>query len=584
MRNIIGISALYHDSACCILQNGKLVAAAQEERFTRIKHDSAIPFHSFMFCLRQAAIHITDVDLIAFYEDPDIKKDRQLLNLSNNRNLDSYQLLGREQVTDLIRSTLGYEGPVTFIKHHLSHAASAFYYSGFKEASILTIDSVGEWATTSYSVGDESGIQMKEEVLFPNSLGLFYSTITNYLGFEVNEGEYKVMGLAPYGKPTLCQQLRTVIYNDDGPGFRLNLKYFDFAQQHRMFTDELVNLLKIKPRTSQEPLEQQHIDIARSLQVVLEEILLDKVNYLYKLNPSENLCLAGGVALNCVANGKIARSGPFKNIFIQPAANDAGGSIGAAAQAYFSDTGKLLYEHAIQDIYWGPKYTDKNILAALLPTKLIFHDYTTNPALLLELLALKLSKGCVVGWFQGAMEFGPRALGARSILADPRDPHMKDKVNAVVKKREGFRPFAPVVLKSKAEEHFDIQGESPFMLMTQQVISQLDLPAIKHVDGSARVQTLSSSSNPKLAALLTEFEKLTKCPILLNTSFNIKNEPVVCSPHDAIKCFIMSKLDYLVMGDILIDRKENSIELLEFLVEQSYEETSGIQTNIYTFL
>ncbi|MEZ2336282.1 carbamoyltransferase [Mucilaginibacter sp. RCC_168] len=585
MRNIIGISALYHDSACCILKDGKLYAAAQEERFTRIKHDPSIPYNAFMYCLQQADLNITDIDMIAFYENPDKKRQRQLLNLEGGSgNILPITLYNSEDIRKILRDDLGYEGPVTFIDHHLSHAASAFYFSGFGQSAILTVDGVGEWATTTYAYGDENGITPLQEIIFPHSLGLLYSTITHYLGFEVNEGEYKVMGLAPYGNPTFLKQIKQVIINEPDWGFHLNMDYFDFRQKDRMFTDALVDLLQLPPRSRKDHLHQGHKDLAKSLQLVLEEILLDKINYLSTKTQSENLCLAGGVALNCVANGLIAREGPFKNVFIQPAANDSGGAIGAAAEAYFAHHGKKPSSEQLKDVYLGGEYSNQTIKMVLDSTKLIYQDFTSDRLKMLQSVAERLAGGAVIGWFQGRMEFGPRALGSRSILADPRDPGMRDKVNALIKKREGFRPFAPVVLEENVFEHFDIRHLSPFMLETCNVISPLNLPSITHVDNSARVQTTSDSSNPMLAILLKEFDEITGCPILLNTSFNIKNEPIVCTPYDAIKCFIMTKLDYLVIGDFVVNRDDNSIELLEFLIEQSYEVADAIDYNIYTFL
>lgn len=582
--NIIGISAFYHDSACCLLQDGKIVAAAEEERFTRIKADPSIPANAFKYCLDQAGLCITDIDYVAYYEDPVKKLDRQLYSgiLDNLTALpDKYDL--RKKVEQQIRDVIGYEGEIRYVDHHMSHAASAFYFSGFKEAAILTVDGVGEWATTTYGVGKPGGISIFEEVRFPHSLGLLYSTITSYLGFGVNDGEYKVMGLAPYGRPVYADQLMKVITLKEKGQYELNLEYFAFMNTNRMYSDEFINLFGRIARKEDSPIEQFHKDIAKSMQVVLENILLEKANYLFEQTGMENLCMAGGVALNCVANGKVLRNGPFKRLFVQPAANDAGGAIGAAAAVYTEVTKQTLTEK-LPHAYLGPSYSNAYIDRVMRATGMKYHQFRNNRNDLLSLAASKLAAGKVLGWFHGRMEFGPRSLGARSIIADPRNTTMRDRINAMVKKREGFRPFAPAVLDHKAAEHFQLDHDSPFMLETCDVISSLSLPAITHVDNSARVQTVSKETNSYFYELLTAFNELTGCPILLNTSFNVKGEPIVCSPEDALKCFIATDIDCLVLEDYFIDRSENDFEVARMIISTELVKQSAITHDVYTFV
>lgn len=581
--NIIGISALYHDSACCLVQDGKLKYAAEEERFSRLKADDAIPRMALKYCLKEAGIGINDIDCIAFYEDPTKKLGRQLWSGIWNRSDVLRKKFRPGWVEQEIRDILGYEGRIEFFDHHLSHAASSYHYSGFDNAAILTVDGVGEWATTTYGTGNGADIDLWEEVSYPHSLGLLYSTITNFLGFEVNEGEYKVMGLAPYGKPTHVNQVRQLIKILGDGKYELNLEYFDFLEESRMFTDRFADLFGKPARVKGVSVDQEHMDIARSLQVVLEEILIDKAAYLYRKTGSENLCMAGGVALNCVANGKIIKNTPFKNLFVQPAANDAGGALGAASLAYTKLSGEPMKPGKLGHVYLGPRYEANHVRKVLESTSLRYHSFEGDQETLVKETAARIAEGKVIGWFHGRMEFGPRSLGARSILADPRDTEMRDKINAMVKKREGFRPFAPAALDSEYRKHFDIDHESPFMLETCQVISPLDLPAITHVDGSARLQTVTRNSNPRFHHLLEAFNELTGCPILLNTSFNVKGEPIVCSPEDAINCFISTNIDVLVVEDFIIDRSDNELGILEWI--------SGVMTtkyasqrNTYTFI
>jgi carbamoyltransferase len=584
--NILGLSAHFHDSACCVLQEGKLVAAAQEERFTRVKHDPRIPKEALRYCLREADLTIAEVDCVAYYEDPRKKLDRQLwmglpqLPAATPQNL--FRLDATRPERD-IRELLGFEGRLEFVEHHKAHAASAFFFSGFDEAAVLTVDAVGEWATTAYGRARGVSLELFEEVHFPHSLGLLYSAITAYLGFEVNDAEYKVMGLAPYGEPKFIDEIKTLIEPLPGGQFRLNLKYFDFFGGERMFSDELVELLGSPPREPESELSQFAKDVAQSLQFVLEEILIDKVRYLHGLVPNENLCLAGGVALNCVAIERIAAHGPFAHVFVQPAATDAGGALGAAALAHIRLTGEAPDTGPMTHVYLGPSFSSALIGRLLRPTAAEAEDFTGREDELVDAVAERLDAGEVIGWFQGRMEFGPRALGNRSILADPRDPAMRDHINALVKKREAFRPFAPAVLDSKASDHFALDHPTPFMVETCQVTSALDLPAITHVDGSARPQTVDDT-NPRLQRLLKAFERLSGCPVLLNTSFNLRGEPIVCTPVDALLCFIRSDLDCLVLEDFVLDRSGLPRPWLDWFRDTSPRLERAIGDTVYTLL
>jgi carbamoyltransferase len=581
--NIIGIAAFYHDASCCILQDGKLIAAVEEERFTRIKFDPSIPKNAFNYCLKEAGITIKDVDCIAFYEDPRKKISRQIWSglIKNDSSLKTKNF---NKVEEEIRTILGYEGEIVYVDHHASHAASAYYFSGFDDAALLTVDGVGEWATTTYGTGKGDHIELFEEVHFPHSIGLLYSTMTSYLGFRVNNGEYKVMGLAPYGKAIYADQVRELIELHENGQFKLNMKYFDFIKGNRMYTDALPELFGRAPRERESEMEQFHMDVAKSLQVVLEDTLIEKANYLYEKTGAENLCMAGGVALNCVANGKILKNTPFKKLFVQPSSNDAGGALGAAALAYVQKTGKRPHNERMPHAYLGPAYSVEDIAKTLGATNINYTNLIGDKKNLMKEVATRLSEGKVVGWYQGRMEFGPRALGSRSIIADPRNPEMKDRINAMVKKREGFRPFAPAALHEKATEHFDIDHESPFMLETCQVKSELFLPAITHVDGSARLQTVTEEANGRFYELIKAFDEITDCPILLNTSFNVRGEPIVCTPEDAIRCFVNTDIDCLVLEDFIIDRSQNNFDLLRLFLQNTGNVRSGIEHDVYTFI
>ncbi len=557
--NIIGISSGYHDSACCLLQDGVLTAAAQEERFSRVKNDKSIPKKAFRYCLDQANLTISQIDSVAYYEDPTLKLGRQLWmgmlpNVPEERRQSIVTRLCKPRPEVLIRRCLGYDGRIEIMDHHLSHAASAYYFSGFREAAILTVDGVGDWATTTYGYGYEKRIDRIEQVDFPDSLGFFYSAITGYLGFEVNEGEYKVMGLAPYGKPCYVNQIRKLIKSGPQGQYHLEQKYFDFLYHDCMYSENLTALLGQPPREPESQITQFHMDVARSAQAVLEEVMLEKVRYLYSKAPSENLCMAGGVALNVVANSRCLKEGPYRHLFVQPAAGDAGGAVGAAAVAHVRLTGEAPVQKKLTHVYLGPSTDSQEVYRLLKGSSASFRDLRGDEEGLLRYTVDRLVEGKVVGWCQGRMEFGPRSLGARSILADPRDPQMRDKINALVKQREAFRPFAPAVLESKAREHFDLDHASPFMLEVCQVVSNIACPSITHVDGSARIQTVSRETNPRFHALLEGFHRRTGCPILLNTSFNMRGEPIVCSALDAIKCFVRCGIDVLVAEDFIVER------------------------------
>ena len=572
--NVVGLSAFFHESASCLLRDGRLVAAAEEERFSRVKHDPRLPVSAFRWCLKEGGIGIADVDAVVYYESPVRKLARQLWSGIPLGASDP----GRPERE--IREGLGYEGPVLFCGHHASHAASAFLFSGFPEAAVLTVDGVGEWDTTTYG----RGLEVFERVEFPHSLGLLYSTITAYLGFEVNDGEYKVMGLAPYGRPRYAGRVRELVSSGPGGQFTLDLKYFDFLQGKRMYSDALCDLFGAPPRPRGSEITQFHQDVAQSLQVVLEEILLEKIRWLHRETGLRSLCMAGGVALNAVANGRILREGPFERLFVQPAAGDAGGCLGAAALAHLELTGQRPSE-PMRHAFLGPSWTADEIGGILSSTGLRYLDYRGREPELLEAVVDRLAGGKVVGWFHGRMEMGPRALGARSLLADPRNPEMRDRLNHLVKKRESFRPFAPSVLLTHAREHLDLDHPSPFMLETCRVTSPISLPAVTHVDGSARPQTVGPATAPRFAELLEAFRRRTGCPVLVNTSFNVKGEPIVCSPADALLCFAGTGIDALVLEDFVIDR-EAVPENLPELLESWRRPRSGfaVSRDLYTFV
>lgn len=574
---ILGISCYYHDSAAALIVDGRVVAAAQEERFSRIKNDANFPTQSVIFCLKHSNIALADLDAVVFYEKPLLKFDRLLETYLSTQSIslrffvDTFlesthkTLFLRSRLEKALKSIdMGFDSDrLLFSEHHLSHAASAFFPSPFEDAAVLTMDGLGEWATTTVSIGKGSTLRLLKEIHFPHSLGLFYSTLTSFCGFKVNSGEYKLMGLAPYGKPTYKDLIlkNLITLRDDG-SFELNLKYFDFSSTQKMFTKHLPLLFNASPRIPETHIEQIYMDIAASTQAVLNEAILNITkNISSELNAS-NLCLAGGVALNCVSNSQIVKQGLFKNVWTQPAAGDAGGALGAALAAHSLHFKKPRHKNLQSDSmsysYLGTDYSEQDILKALQTFDLNFEKLDNDA--LIQKTVTALSSGLSIGWFQGRMEFGPRALGSRSILADPRPPEMQKKLNLQIKFRESFRPFAPVVLDEKAHLWFEgAQPTSPYMLFIDKVRfeSQNKLPAITHIDGSARLQTVSQSQNPRLHQLLTVFEQMTGVPILINTSFNVRGEPIVESPADAIRCFLNTNIDVLVIGDFTIEKSKN---------------------------
>jgi len=587
--NILGLSAFFHESACCLLRGGRLVAAAEEERFSRVKHDPRLPAAAFRFCLRAGGIGIADLDAVAYYESPVRKLSRQLwagIPEGASPDLDWLDPRAPERA---IREGLGWDGPILTFDHHLSHAASSFLFSEFPEAALLTVDGVGEWATTTYGRGRGADVELFEQVDFPHSLGLLYATITSYLGFEVNDGEYKVMGLAPYGEPRFLDEMRRLVSSGPEGQYRLNLDYFDFIRGRRMYSDALPRLFGEPPRKPEAEITRFHQDVARSLQEAIEEILLAKTHWLHERTGLPDLCMAGGVALNVVANGRILRESPFERLFVQPAAGDSGACLGAAALAHVQLTGGR--PEPLRHVYLGPRWSTAEIAGLLAATGIAAEDFRGREAELLEAVVDRLAAGRVVGWFHGPLELGPRALGGRSLLADPRDPGMRDRLNRLVKKREAFRPFAPSVLAAHAAGHFDLDHPSPYMLETCRVTSPLDLPAITHVDGSARPQTVDPATAPRYAALLEAFRRRTGCPLLVNTSFNVRGEPIAASPVDALSCMGVSGIDVLVLEDFLIDRDRlpaNWADLLPAWRERARSGfargSSAISADLYTFV
>ena len=565
MTWILGISCFYHDSAAALLKDGVLVAAASEERFSRIKHDPGFPRQAIDFVLGVAGITIEDVEHLAFYDKPMLKLERILLShlqsfpKSKAQFIAAIPLWMKEKIS--IRRVVGRElgwkrKPVLFAEHHVSHGASSFFSSPFEEAAILTVDGVGEWATATQGVGRGNTIELFGEIRFPHSLGLLYSAVTGYLGFKVNSGEYKVMGLAPYGEPTKVEQLKQVIDIAPDGSFRLNMDYFDFDFGMRMTNEAFFELMGSDPREPEAEVEQHHKDVARSVQEIVNEIMVKQARALRERTGSKNLCLAGGVALNCVANGHVLREAGFERVFVQPAAGDAGGALGCALWAHCMVLGGER-SWVMDRADWGPGFTDAAIEAVLEHYGATW-TRVEDDAELCRVAATEIAAEKVVGWFQGRMEYGPRALGNRSILGDARVLDMRDRINLKIKFREGFRPFAPSVLAERAEEWFDLRGhDSPFMLLVADVHeAKRTVPAITHVDGSARVQTVTAEATPLYHQLLTEFEAQTGCPMVINTSFNVRGEPIVCTPEDAFQCFIRTHMDTLVMGSCVLRKSD----------------------------
>jgi carbamoyltransferase len=600
---ILGISAYYHDSAAALIRDGEIVAAAQEERFTRRRHDANFPAQAIVYCLAADGIALDQIDHVAFYDKPFLKFERLLETYLAfaPRGLRSFQMAAplwlREKLFQKsllareLRNLPGGKGidwnrRLLFTEHHLSHAASAFFPSPFDHAAVLTMDGVGEWATTSAAIGDGNRLEITKEIHFPHSLGLLYSAFTYYTGFKVNSGEYKLMGLAPYGVPRFAQAIldHLIDVKPDG-SFRLNMRYFDYAAGLRMTNTAFDRLFGGPPRASEELLTQRHMDLAASVQAVLEEIVLKLTHSLAAETGAANLCLAGGVALNCVANGKILRDGRFREIWIQPAAGDAGGALGAALAAYHMHKSQPRVSACPCDrmhgSYLGPSYSQSEIETRLKAAGARFS--VLGESALIDAAAEALASEKAVGWFQGRMEFGPRALGARSILGDPRSPRMQSTLNLKVKYRESFRPFAPSVLREDAADWFDLDRDSPYMLLVAPVVERRrrsmtpeedalfgieklnvvrsEIPAVTHVDYSARVQTVDHRTNPRYHALLTAFKTRTGCPMLVNTSFNVRGEPIVCSPEDAFRCFMGTEIEVLVIGDCLLLKEDQDSAL-----------------------
>ncbi len=558
---ILGLSCFYHDAAACLVKDGEIIAAAQEERFTRQKHDAGFPGNAVAYCLEAAGISMDDVRYVVFYEKPFLKFERLIMTHLKNWPMGFgtfhemlHAWLGQKlRIPQIIRKKLKYKGDILFTRHHQSHAAGAFFCSPFQEAAIVTVDAVGEWATTAIGIGSGNSIRMIKEIRFPDSLGLLYSAFTYFLGFEVNDGEYKVMGLAPYGEPRYASVIMKdmISVSPDG-SFKLNQKYFAYEYGRTMIrAGEFERLFGMKKREAKETINQQHKDLAASIQKVLEEILVHICRYARELTKSKNLCLAGGVALNCTANSRILKSGIFDDVFVFPAAGDAGGAAGAALFAWHEILGHERKDRPLRDVFWGPEFGNKEIKDFLGRAGVGYEELPDD--VLVTKTAQLIVDQKIVGWFQGRMEFGPRALGNRSILADPRNKNNWDRINLKIKQREDFRPLAPSILEDKAEDYFDTLHPSPFMLFT--VNNKTDqIPAVTHVDRSSRIQTVSPQNNPLFYALISEFDKLTGVPVLINTSLNVARMPIACTPQNALQCFLEAKLDVLVMGNFIIER------------------------------
>ncbi len=585
---ILGISAYYHDSAACLVKDGEILSAAQEERFTRKKHDSDFPKNAINYCLNSAGISSANLDLVAFYDKPFLKFERILESYLAYapKGLKSFLkamplwIKQKLWIKEIIKKELSYEGKVLFTEHHESHAASAFFPSPFEEAAIITVDGVGEWTTSSFGIGKKNNVEILGDIKFPHSLGLLYSAFTYYTGFKVNSGEYKVMGLAPYGEPKYVDLIlkKIVDLKEDG-SFKLNMEYFNYVAGLTMTSEKFHALFGGPPRKPESKLTQKEMDLARSVQEVTEEIILRMARFVKKETGKDYLCLAGGVALNCVANGKILRENIYKDIWIQPAAGDAGGSVGAALFAwyqYLNNERKADNKNDFQKgSYLGPEFSEEEIKSFLDDNEIEYKKL--NEDLLVDVTSDLLAQGNVIGWFQGRMEFGPRALGNRSILGDARLPEMQSKMNLKIKFRESFRPFAPSVTEERVSDYFEIDRPSPYMLLVAEVkrerqikikeeqnlfgieklkVPRSDIPAVTHVDYTARIQTVNKKTNPLYHKLLSTFEKKHGCAVLVNTSFNVRGEPIVCTPEDAYKCFMRTEMDYLVLGPFLLDKKD----------------------------
>ena len=610
-KNILGISGFYHDSAAVLLRDGIIIAAAGEERFTRKKHDSKFPVKSIEYCLKEGNLKLTDVDFVVFYEKPLEKFDRLIYTYfsfapkgfkSFFKSIPTWlkeklylKTIIRKQLTDVAGCSEEQLPPLRFSRHHQSHAASAFFASPFESAAILCLDGVGEWATSSVWKGEGNCLTPLWEIHFPHSLGLLYSAFTYYVGFKVNSGEYKLMGLAPYGEPKYVDLIydNLIDLKEDGT-FRLDLSYFNFSTGFTMISKKFEELFGGPPALPDQPITQHKMDVAASIQKVVEEIILKIAHSVHKETNMENLCLAGGVALNCVANGRLLREGDFKNIWIQPAAGDSGGALGAALtlwHEYLNQERTVAPSDIMQGSLLGPEFSNEQIETIL---KRFNANYSKLPdEELFNKVAKIIDEGNVVGWFQGRMEFGPRALGSRSIIGDPRNSEMQATLNQKIKRRETFRPFAPAVLEEHVSDYFQLDQKSPYMLLVAQISEKIKktlssedqqrvgieklklirstLPSITHVDYSARVQTVNKESNPKFYKLIKSFQELTDCSVLVNTSFNIRGEPIVCTPEEAYHCFMQTEMDYLVLENCLLSKKEQNAWLENKNWERMFE-------------
>ena len=596
---IIGFSAFYHDSAACILKNGVIMAAVQEERFSRIKHDASFPYRSIQYCLSECNIKFSEIDHIVFYDKPFTKFERILethlafapkgfqsfcksMPIWIKEKLFQKKLIINELKKNLDRE-IDWSKKLLFSEHHLSHASSAFFPSPFERAAVLTMDGVGEWATTSLALGEGNNLSIEKEIFFPHSIGLLYSAFTYFTGFKVNSGEYKVMGLAPYGEPKFVNIIKNNLIDikDDG-SFFIDISYFDYCTGNTMTNHKFSKLFGKEPRKSEDPLTQLDMDLAASIQKIVEEVILKLGKNIKKETGEKNLCLAGGVALNCVANGNLYKANIFENIWCQPAAGDAGGALGAALAVHYLKYDNLRNLNGKKDqmngSYLGPKFSEQKIEKSLKSFKAIYKKLDENE--LIKFAADALSKELTIGWMSGSMEFGPRALGNRSIIADPRSPKMQKLLNQKIKFRESFRPFAPSILEEDQRNWFDLNINSPYMLLVANVKKDISIelnenekklfgieklntirssiPAVTHVDYSARIQTVSKETNPKYYALISEFKKLTNCPLIINTSFNIRGEPIVCTPEDAFKCFMTTGLDILIIENFVLKKDQQT--------------------------
>lgn len=571
---ILGISCFYHDAAAALVRDGMLIAAAQEERFTRRRHDQNFPIHAIRYCLEEAGLGPDQIDHVVFYDKPFLKFERILSTYVATfpRSYASFLkalpvwLKEKMWIPQTIKKDLSYDGSVLFTEHHVSHAASAFLVSPFEEAAILTIDGVGEWETSTYGIGRGTSIRLGKCTWFPHSLGLLYSAFTYYLGFRVNSAEYKVMGLAPYGEPRYVDLIMNhLIHVREDGSFRINMKYFSYGHGLRMTGKAFERLLGAPRREPESPLSQFYKDVAASLQKVTDTIVVRMARHIERETRMRSLCMAGGVALNCVSNSRILAETGFKEIFVQPAAGDAGGALGAAFYVYNTILG-YPRSYIMRDAFLGPEFTDASIEQVLRSHDVPFRQCSREE--LLSETARLIADQQVVGWFQGRMEFGPRALGSRSILADARNPKNQSVVNLKIKFRESFRPFAPVIIQEKVSEYFEWDGPSPFMLFVANVRPEKrTIPAVTHVDGSARLQTVARDQHPLFYDLISEFDRLTGCPVLINTSFNVRGEPIVCTPEDAWRCFMRTEMDVLVMGHCIVEKKDITLPREEFVHE-----------------